>query len=895
MRLCISLLLLLGAVAFAEPASPRVVERYRQMLQANPTEGIALDRLWKIAVEDGRTGEWIAEYRKAGTFASEMILGHLLRKAGQAVEAENAYVRASALEPASVLPLLALGRAAGERGEPRQAAVWLEKAVALLAKDDPRVADALMQLGAAWSAGGEPARAVEAWERTIEFAPDDLDLRRRLASACAEGNLPDAAIRHFEFIATRANPGERVQALEQIARLQSAAGRHDDAMVTLERAVGITAPGNWRRAELLGQIIRLAQRRHAEEELERRWLDQAAASPRDLGCCLQLVEFYERTGNLERQREWLEKSLGLSPRNAEYEVRLARLLVQLDQVDDAAAHLDRALALEPRNTDRVFERAALDLRREDGVAARRRILALLAEHKGDDALRERALAFCQEHHLLDLVEEQLRAGAAGGSEEGIFALANFHFTQRRNADARAALQRIADGGGTDAARAARHLRAAQLLKAHGELSAAIGQVESALKLQRDSREGNLLLGEMRAGVLQFHEARIAFEAAYDLSRTDAERIEADGKLFESLRAGASLSQDAKAPGASAAARVEGHIRELMGRAGEETTAAAWLRVARWKAWNGDKASAVTFATKAADLEPKNPAPREFLARHAQANGESAYAVAYLREAMELNPAGRDGYLREIAQIELQIGNSAEALSILEQLARANPGHMDALSDLASAQERAGRLQEAATTLRRMLSIAPAPRKRETGALLLRVLEKLGLPDEGADLLLRSMDGAQDERERFNRFDELLLYCQRQERLPWLRSLLESRRKGRADDYFSTVALGRVLKLLGEKGAAFDLFADAVYSTPDQRLALPDLVREAEELGRLDAAVRLQEQFTRIAPQERPDGFLKLAALQLKTGDLEGTERTWERAVAKFPRDAEVLRQGADFH
>ena len=62
-------------------------------------------------------------------------------------------------------------------------------------------------------------------------------------------------------------------------------------------------------------------------------------------------------------------------------------------------------------------------------------------------------------------------------------------------------------------------------------------------------------------------------------------------------------------GSSAAAQVESFIRELMGRANEEKSPAGWLRVAKWKAWNGDKASAVTFATKAADLEPKNPAPR----------------------------------------------------------------------------------------------------------------------------------------------------------------------------------------------------------------------------------------------------------------------------------------------
>ena len=35
-------------VAQAEPVNPKIVARYKEMLAARPTEGTALDRLWKI-------------------------------------------------------------------------------------------------------------------------------------------------------------------------------------------------------------------------------------------------------------------------------------------------------------------------------------------------------------------------------------------------------------------------------------------------------------------------------------------------------------------------------------------------------------------------------------------------------------------------------------------------------------------------------------------------------------------------------------------------------------------------------------------------------------------------------------------------------------------------------
>ena len=896
MRLCrATVLLLLAVTAFGEPVSPRVVERYKQMLAANPVEGLPLERLWKGAVENGTTDALIAEYRRGGTFASELILGHLLRKAGRDDEAADAYGRAVKLDPSSAIPLLALGALESNRAHPRQAAEWLEKALPLLPKDDAKIGELMMQLGGAWSAAGDLTKAVAAWDAALERDPGNMELRRRMADACADNNLPDVAIRHLEFLVEHADPTGRAQALQQIAKLHSGAGRPGEAMKALERAVGFTAPGNWLRPELLGQIVRLAQRQHAEAKLEQRWREQVDANPRDLGGYVRMVEFHERMGNLEQQRAWLEKITGLVPGNAEHELRLARLLEQMDHLDDAAIHFDRVLPAQPRNTDLVFERARLDLRMEDGAAARKRITGMLAARKDDETLRPKAIEFCQEHRLLDLVEELLRADAAKDGEEGLLALANFYFSQRRNDDARSALGRLFKPDEPVATAGPRRLKVAQILKGQGELTPAIAETEAAVRLQPGARDARLLLGDLRLMLRQFSEARVAYEVAHAASATEAEKLEVDGKLFESFRSMAQSGAEGGTKGDSAAAVVEGYIRELMGRATAEKSSAGWLRVARWKAWNGDKSSAVTFAAKAADMEPKNPAPREFLASHSAANGDGVYAVVYLRELIELNPAGRDGYLREIARLELLRGNSGEALSVFAELAAARAGDADALADLASAQERAGKMKEAAVTWRKVMALMPAPRRREAGVSLIRVLEQLGLHEEAAGLMLRSVDETQVDRDRLARFDELLLYCQRHGRLAWLRGVLETRHKARAGDYFSEVALGRVLKTLGEKDAAFQLFADAIYAAPNQAEALPELVREAEELRQLDVAVRLQEQFTRVAPHDRPDGFLKLAELQERTGDLDGTGRTWDRAVAKFPRDAEVLRKAADFH
>src|SRR5262245_513492 len=126
-RRTLAILLAMAAPLCAQQPEEKMVDRYRQVLAANPTEGIAFDRLWKFYAEKGRTSELIDAYRKEGTFASEMVLGHLLRRAGQNDEARAAYERAAKLDAANALAPLSLAALAAATGHPRESTDWYEK------------------------------------------------------------------------------------------------------------------------------------------------------------------------------------------------------------------------------------------------------------------------------------------------------------------------------------------------------------------------------------------------------------------------------------------------------------------------------------------------------------------------------------------------------------------------------------------------------------------------------------------------------------------------------------------------------------------------------------------------------------------------------------------------
>ena len=79
------------------PPSPKIIERYKQMLEANPAQGTALDRLWKIYLDQVKPPDLIEEYRSGGTFDREMVLGHLFHKAARA-KMRAAFQRAAKLD-----------------------------------------------------------------------------------------------------------------------------------------------------------------------------------------------------------------------------------------------------------------------------------------------------------------------------------------------------------------------------------------------------------------------------------------------------------------------------------------------------------------------------------------------------------------------------------------------------------------------------------------------------------------------------------------------------------------------------------------------------------------------------------------------------------------------------
>jgi predicted Zn-dependent protease len=905
------------ARAIAADHAARLNERYKAMLATNPVEGIALDRLWQAAQEQGTIGNLLDEYRRASAaqpppLAAILVYGHLLQRAGRLDEAKAAFERAASADPGNPWPPLALGDLAVAQGQPAEAAPLYEAAFGKMPADDRRRPDVLLKLGDAWMSAREPAKAAAAWEQIVAANPADLGLHRRLAENYEKNRLPERAIAHFEFIEQHAPSEQKAAALRELARLHEARGEIDAAGAALEQALALTARENWLHGELEQSLIRLYQRAGREPELAARWRADAAKNPRDLGAFERLERLAAEEGDAEAQRAALEQIVALAPRDRDDTLKLAHRLADDGQRERAAGLYDTLLKDQPQNLDLVLARAELDIQLGHEQAAVDRIEAVVAHAPLDETVTTAALQFFLSHHLDLAAERRLQADAARqpAAEAPAVALARFYFSQRREADARAVLENLLRQPAEAAAKSSRLLRVADCYKDAHLFSDALRCWRQAAVLQPAAVEPELAQAAGFQALGQTDEAQSALEQALKIASTEAARLEIERKLFSLLQtaeAGADtgVSGETKPPAPVALAgnnappdrgRVERYIAQLGKGAHSAGTAGAYLRLARWEAWNHDTIDAAAAAEEVITLEPASIAARELLVEIAGETHQRDAAEQRLREIMTLDPARSAVCRRQIAELKLEDGDVEAAIALFTSLCADAPGSAAALADLALAQQRADHWYDALSTWERAYALpglTPAERTDVRRPLLL-VLERLGQFPRGAEVLQAAVDAQSDPAARQDLFLELAAYCQRHDLNGWLQHQYETRLASQPADYNTLTALAALQKAGGHERDAYRLLQQADFSAPERVRSLQTLVTAAEALGETAEAMSWQRRLLALPGQDTAENLEQLASLEEDGFAIDGAAKTWDRAVARFPRQSDLLGKAADF-
>ena len=606
------------------------------------------------------------------------------------------------IDPKST-PLQMLAAQAAERsGEYREAA-GLYQAVM---DHEKTSSSARAALGRLYVGGGLGAEAIKLAEEGLILAPQDADLLTvRGAGRAQRGDLA-GALQDAETAAGKA-PGN-VDAAALLGSLYARAGRLDEATLIVARAVA-AEPGNINLRNLLARLLAGAGRGpEAEQQLTR----VVAIEPGVLQHRYKLAQFYVLQKNIDAAEKVLRQAVALAPADIEPKLALANLIASQRSFEVADKGLNDLIAADPKNLDlrlglgQFYEshqrpglaeslyseiiRAAGD--KPQGLVARNRIATLeLAAHRSEHAGQLIAEVLAVSAH--DNEALTMRAGIALARGDTGAAIADLRTVLRDQPDApgimRALAQAYAVNG--DAALAEETLRAA--------MRANPGDMPTRLALAQ------LLMGNGRGDEAQSVADQLVADQPGDVAS-----LEAAFRVQVSRRDLAGARQSAVAVQTLRPDLPNGYyLGGLVDEAGGKPDAARQLFERASRA--APQAIEPIAAAARVDLSQRQPnralaridaalvsAPKD-AALH-DLKGEVLTqlkrpdeAVAVLNEAIALSPTWWVPY-RDLQVAELGRGRQEAAIAALQRGVAATQAAPSLVTELASALERSGRIEEA---------------------------------------------------------------------------------------------------------------------------------------------------------------------------------------------------------
>jgi tetratricopeptide (TPR) repeat protein len=361
--------------------------------------------------------------------------------------------------------------------------------------------------------------------------------------------------------------------------------------------------------------------------------------------------------------------LELAPEDARVRLLNARLLVQKGEREAAVAEVQRAVELDPDNTEAIaFQATVESLENLDAALARLAEAAARLEPAKARELRELRLAMLLQNNRKAEMEVELAAlardfpGEAGYEER----LARFYAEEGRVDDAERLLRRVAEANPSDAKR----LGYVDFLAGQRDLDQAEAALKAFIEETPDSAGLRLALGQL-----------------YEQRRQPDQAREAYGKL----------AADSPRSEEGILARVRLAALDL--------------------ATSQPDAALKRLDAVLADVPDQ---PEALLLRATVRYGQQRWdeAIADLRGVLRRLPDDERG-LQLLALVYVQKGDPVLAKDAYRQLLNANSASSDALKGLALLLAREGELREAEDLLRRRLK--DAPDDVQAGSLLVQVL------------------------------------------------------------------------------------------------------------------------------------------------------------------------------
>lgn len=295
---------------------------------------------------------------------------------GRADKARELYQQVIRQDSNNIAAHLNLGLAYEQLGRGPLAEAMFRKVLEL----QPDHADAHLNLGLKLAASGRFEVALASMTEALRLAPDDLRARQGLAMVLTRLDRPLDAVPHFEAI-VRLDP-DSSEARLNLGIALAEGGRQEDALGAFRVAVRL-APETSRPHYNVGRVLhdmgRTAEARQA--------LEQALRVGRSFPPALHLLGQIERAaGNDDRAVELLRSATVADSENSLVHYDLGLALAQSGSPELAVPHFERALELDPRHKESLYNlaQAVQSVDPEKAREYRERFAALKAEEQDTD-------------------------------------------------------------------------------------------------------------------------------------------------------------------------------------------------------------------------------------------------------------------------------------------------------------------------------------------------------------------------------------------------------------------------------------------------------------------------------------------------------------------------------
>ncbi|MDR2756882.1 MAG: tetratricopeptide repeat protein [Planctomycetaceae bacterium] len=868
-----------------EPADreQQIIERFWDILVKSPRRGTTFDRVYTYYIDTGHVDQFLERCRNLTEQnpkhnKSWILYGLAAERRGEMEQAALAFQTALQLDTEDSVAPFYLGEVRIAQGRLREAITALELSV----QRKPVRADirnVLQTLGRTYERFGDSKKSENIWNQLEKLFPDDSEMLVQIAELLESENRYSEALKRYEKLVEQSNDEfSRARFMLAIVDIKLQQGHEQTALTDLETLLDRLAPESWLAESVRNRIDRIFVRKGNETGLTEFYRKRIDKHPADFESVRRLALMLRQLKQYDEARKLLTATIEKTPSNIPLRLTLIDFLTEQKEIAAAAAQYEAIDRLTPNHTDYlshwgqlVFQNTEIDesTRKTEAV----KIWTKITETDPNNPVTAVTVAdLLFRNKIYDEAEKFYRRAVELRPDDSSYReyLAIFHHGRGQKEKALEILRPLAENS----------TQTPENLTQLGNLFLSLGYVTESFEMFQHIAE--LFPNDLQAQ-WRFIEALIRRGQPDDIETavlrlTQAERLIETEEQFESfLRQEVQFLKSAQKL-AETTEIFEQKINDLHNNNNNNQSllfVRAFWRLAVYRQAEV-KSHAATLAIEKALAAAQPPDYRllRVAAELFEQNGNSEKAIELYKILAEHDTVWRADYLKHLALLQVKLGyidHALETSRTLIGIASGNPNHFRFYADLLLS---IGNYNEGINILRQALRIEPGD--SATLTLLAQTLANTGQDNEAIEMTWRLFERTDHLSAQLSIIETLAGYYQRSGQLDNLIEQLQKRIRSNDKKREATFGLARVQVIIADFNAArqtlenlLDMPVDHT-TTSDDPVLLKELISVAEKQNDLNAAVRYQEKLCQLTKDNFETN--RLFELYIQVGDTEKADK-----------------------